>query len=231
MIDRKTFLAGAAIIALMLALAGWRIMTLEDWTTLAIQNSKPLPSLLLFGFPAAGALVVGALYWSGLRARAELVKLQPWYKWGRFNTISYCIGLLLLEGVVVVLSLDRHLPLNLWAVYRALGVVMAMTSLLMINQMPKLPYFERSASPGGDLGPIYGPRFVRTVSKVLVVFMIAVIAMSLATSLAASPSMGWRPVLVILLAAAFIMVWSIAWRRQLGRKWSLEQLGARRLQS
>jgi hypothetical protein len=226
-IDRKTALTCAALIALMVVMAGWRIMMLEDWATLAVQNRGPLPSLLLFGFPAASALVVGALYWSGFRARAELAKLQPWYKWGRFNAISYCVGLLLLQGIAVVLSLGLRLPLNLWAVYRTLGVVMAITSLLVINQMPKLPYFERSASPGGDLGPIYGPRFVRTVSRVLVVFMIVVIV----TSLTASPSMGWRSALLILLTTAFIMVWSIAWRRHLGRKWSHEQLGVRRLQS
>ena len=227
MIDRKTALTCAALIALMVAMAGWRIMTLGDSTTFEVPNRGSLPALLLFGFSAASAVVVGALYWSGLRARAESAKLQPWYKWGRFIAISYCVGMLLLQGIVVVLSLGLRLPLNLWAAYRALGVMMAIMALLMINQMPKLPYFERSASPGGDLGPIYGPRFVRTVSRVLVVFMIAVIA----TSLAASPSMGWPSTLSILLATAFIMVWSIAWRRHLGRKWSLEQSGERRLQS
>jgi hypothetical protein len=225
MIDRKTALICAALIALMVVMAGWRIMTLGDSTTLEVPNRGAVPSLLLFAFSAASAVVVGALYWSGLRARAESAKLQPWYRWGRFIAISYCVGMLLLQGIVVVLSLDVHLPLNLWAAYRALGVVLAIMALLMINQMPKLPYFERAAGPGGDLGPIYGPRFVRTVSRVLVVFMIAVIASSVATS----PSMGWRLTLFILLATAVIMVWSFAWRRHLGRKWNLEQAGARGL--
>ena len=77
-------------------------------------------------------------------------------------------------------------------------------------------------APGGDLGPIYGPRYMRTLSRILVVFMIAVIAYSLA-----APPMGWRSALFILLAAALLVVWSIAWRCHLGRKWKLEQLAAR----
>lgn len=231
MIDRKTALICAALIALMFVLAGWRIVTLQDWTTLAVQNRGHAPSLLLLGFPAAGALVVGIQYWTGRRARVESARLRPWYEWGRFVAISYCAGLLLLLGLVVVMSLGLRLPLNLWAVYRTLGVVMAIMSVLAINQMPKLPYFERRSSPGGDLGPVYGPRYVRSVSRILVVFMVAVIATSLAASLGASRSMGWGSALLIVLASALIMVWSIVWRRHLGRKWSLEQADARTLQS
>jgi len=79
-----------------------------------------------------------------------------------------------------------------------------------------------AATPGGDLGPIYGPRYMRTQSRILVVFMMAVIAYSLA----APSTMGWRAAPHILLATALLVVWSIAWRRHLGRKWKLEQSAA-----
>jgi hypothetical protein len=69
------------------------------------------------------------------------------------------------------------------------------------------------------LGPVYGPRFMRTQSRALVAFMIAVIAYNLA----APPAMGWRSVPYILLATAVFVAWSIAWRFHLGRKWKLEQ--------
>jgi hypothetical protein len=70
-IDRKTALASAALIALMLVAAVWRIILSSVWTTLPIQNGAPLSLLLLFFFPACSALVVGALYWERLAARAD----------------------------------------------------------------------------------------------------------------------------------------------------------------
>ncbi len=73
------------------------------------------------------------------------------------------------------------------------------------------------------MGPIYGPRYMRIQSCVLVVFMIAVIAYSLV----APPTMAWRFVPYVLVAAALLVVWSIAWRLHLGRKWKLEQLAMR----
>ena len=222
MIDRKTALACAVLVALMLALAVWRIITLDDGTTLAVHNGAALPSLLLFVFPASSALVVGALYWDGRGATADDAKLQPWRKWGKFLSIGYCGGLLLLQGVLVVASLGMDMPLDLSAIGRTLGILLAIMSLLAINQMPKLPWFERRVAPGGDLGPIYGPRYMRTQSRILVVFMVAVIAYSLA----APSTMGWRSAPYILLATALLVVWSIAWRRHLGRKWKLEQSAA-----
>jgi hypothetical protein len=38
-----------------------------------------------------------------------------------------------------------------------------------------------------------------------------------------APASGWYATLVILLAAALLVIWSIVWRLHLGRKWSLEQ--------
>lgn len=222
MIDRKTALVCAVLVALMLVAPVWQIAWLDDWTTLAGEKGSSPPSLFLFVFPASSALVVGALYWDGRGARADDAKLQPWRKWGRFLSISYCGGLLLLQGVLVVGSLGMDMPLDLSALGRTLGILLAIMSLLAINQIPKLPWFERRLTPGGDLGPIYGPRYMRTQSRILVVFMVAVIAYSLA----APSTMGWRSAPYILLATALLVVWSIAWRRHLGRKWNREQLAA-----
>jgi len=222
-IDRRTALVCAALIALMLGLAVWRIITLDDWTTLVVQNAAPLPALLLFAFPASSALVVGALGWTSLLARADAAKVRPWRRWGKFLSISYCLGLLLLQGVLIMGSLGLDTPLDLSAIARGLGLALAIMALLAINQMPKLPWFERRFELGGDLGPVYGPRYMRTVSRILVVFMIAVIAYSLA----APPAMAGRLAVYVLLAAALLVVWSIAWRCHLGRKWRLEQRGAK----
>jgi hypothetical protein len=227
-IDRKTALVCAALIALMLVLAVWQIAMLDDWTTLAVQRGASLPSLFLFVFPAASALVVGALYWSGPDAKTNDAKLQPWRKWGKFLSISYCGGLLLLQGVLVVRSGGVDvLPLDLSAISRMLAVLLSIMSLLAINQMPKLPWFDSRFALGGDLGPIYGPRYMRTLSRALVGFMIVVIAYNLA----APTTMAWRSVPYILLATALFVVWSIAWRVHLGRKWKLEQLAAREMKS
>ena len=105
MIDRRTALACAALIALMLASAVGRILTLDDWATLVVHDEAPLPSLLLFAFPACSALVVGALFWSGY-ARADDAKIQPWLKWGRSLSLSYCAGMLLVQGVAILGNLD-----------------------------------------------------------------------------------------------------------------------------
>jgi hypothetical protein len=143
-----------------------------------------------------------SLYWDSRAARADDAKVQPWRKWGKSLSITYCGGLLLLQGVLIVQSLGVAMPLDLSAIGRTLGVLLAIMCLLTINQMPKLPWFERRFAPGGNLGPIYGPRYMRTQSRVLVVFMIAVIAYSLA----APPTMGWRSAPYILLAAALLVV-------------------------
>ena len=82
--------------------------------------------------------------------------------------------------------------------------------------MPKLPWFESKFAPGGNLGPVYGPKYMRTVSRVLVAFMIAVITYNVA----APPTVGWRSTAFILLAAALLDIWSAAWRWHLSRKYS-----------
>jgi hypothetical protein len=218
-IDRKTALACAVLIGLMLVAAAWRITMRDHWTILTVQNGAPWPSLWLFAFPACSALVVGALYWDSRGAKADEAKIQPWRKWGKPLSINYCGGLLLLQAVLVVQSLGLDISLDLSTIRRTLGVVLAIICLMAINQMPKLPWFERRFAPGGDLGPIYGPRYMRTQSTILVAFMIAVIAFDLT----APPPVAWRSAQYILLGTAFLVVWSIAWRRHLGRRWRLEQ--------
>ena len=146
-------------------------------------------------------------------------KIKPWRKWGKSLSINYCGGLLLLQVALVVKSLDLDRPLALSAIGRTLGVLLAIICLLAINQMPTLPWFERRFAPGGDLGPIYGLRYMRTQSTVLVAFMSAV----LASDLAASPLMAWRSAPYIVLATALLVVRRIAWRCHLCRKWKFEQ--------
>jgi len=221
-IDRKTAIASVTLITVMLALAVLRILTLDDWTTLALENATSLPSLLLFGFPASSAVVVGALYLHGRGARATEAKLASWRKWGHSLSITYNAGLLLVQILLLVRSLQIDMPFDLSAIARALGLLLAIMSLLSINQIPKLPWFEPRIAPGGELGPIYGPRYVRIHSRMTVLLMLAVIA----GSLVAPGAMGWRAAGYILLATALLVAWSIAWRVHLGRKWKVEQLTA-----
>jgi hypothetical protein len=222
-IDRKTAIACTTMIALMLVAAIWRLVMLDDWTTLVLRHDASLPSLMLFLFPGCSALVVGALHWDGRIARADRVRIQPWRKWARSLSIAYCGGLMLLQGVLIVRSLDLDVGLDLSAIARALAVLLAIACLLALNQMPKLPWFEPRFAPGGDLGPIYGPRYLRAVSRTVVVLMMAVIAYSLVVP----PATAWRAAPYILLAAAILVVWSIAWRCHLGRKWKLERTAGR----
>jgi hypothetical protein len=220
-IGRRTVLICVALIALMFAGATWRIIMPDDWTVLGAQHRAALPFWLLFVFPAGSAFVVGALYWSNSPPAADVARVQGWRTWGAFVSIGYCALLLLLQAVLIVMSVNLHS--YLWAIYRTLGVLVGIMFLVAFNQLPKLPYFERRFAPGGDLGPIYGPRYVRTQSRILIVFMVAWIAFILALT----PSMGSSPALFILLAWAFLLVWLITWRRHLGRKWRLEQSAAR----
>jgi hypothetical protein len=222
-IDRKTALQCAGLIALMSIAGAWQLLMLDDWTTIPVGNGASLSSLLLFVFPASSALVAGSLYWNGRRPRADEAKVQAWRKWGRFFSLSYCGGLLAMQGVLVVRTLGLDVPFDLSAMARALAVLLSIVSLLAINQMPKLPWLESRAKVGGDLGPIYGPRFMRTQSRVLVVFLIAVVVYNVA----APPVTAWRSTAFILLAAALLVVWSVAWRFHLGRKWKIEQSAAR----
>jgi hypothetical protein len=222
MIDRKTALLCAPVIALMFVMAVWRIVTLEQWT-FAGQNGAKIPSLFLLIFPACSAFFAGALYRSGLRARADAAKLEAWRKWGAFFSISYCGGLLSTQVLLIIRSLNVDLPPT---VGRTVGVTMLIMCLLAINQMPKLPYVERKLIVGWELGPIYGPRYIRTVARVAALFMMATIAYVLALTPAIA---AWHPTLFLFLAAACLMAWVIAWRVHLARKWKRQQSAERGL--
>jgi hypothetical protein len=219
-IDRRTLLICVTLIALMIAGAAWRMIMLEDPTVL--RHGAAAAFRLLFVFPAASALVVGVLYW---RRPANAAKAQRWRTLAAFVSISYCAILLLLQAVLIAMSLDLGMQLHLWAIYRTLGVLLAIMIAVAANQVPKLPYIERRFVFGGDLGPVYGPRFIRVQSRIAVTYAIGVVAFILA----ATPGMGWHPGLFIILAVAFQLVGSTAWRSHLSRKWKLEQLAARRV--
>jgi hypothetical protein len=211
------------LIALMIAGAAWRMIMMEDPTVLGLRHGAVAAFRLLFAFPVASVVVVGMLYWRR-PANADVAKAQRWRTLAGFVSISYCAILLLLQAVLIAMSLGLGVHLHLWAIYRTLGVLVAIMIVVAANQVPKLPYIERRFVFGGDLGPIYGPRFIRAQSRIVVAYAIGVIAFVLA----ATPGMGWRPGLFIILAAAFQLVWSTAWRSHLSRKWKREQLAARR---
>jgi len=216
-IDRRTGLICVTLIALMLAAAVWRVIMVEDWTVLAVRHREAVPSWLPFFFPAASAFVVGRLYLSSARRSADVARVQRWRAWGAFLSISYCALLLLLQATIIVMSILGMHP-YLWVIYRALGVLLGIAILVAVNQRPKLP-----SLPGGDLGPIYEQKYVRIKSRIAIVWLVGAIAVILASR----PGMDWRPALFTLLAAAFLQLWSIAWRRSLVRKWNLEQRIAR----
>jgi len=221
MIDRKAFLGCAALVGLMLVAAIGRMATLDDWTIPPIRHDgASLPALVLLAFPAASALVAAALYWNGL-GMTEEAKARPWHRWGTALSIFYCTGMLLMQSLVIVRSLDLDLPFDLAALARAGGLCLALVALLAINRLPKLPWVERvfALKVGGPLGPVYGPRYLRIQSRAVVVFMIVVIIWSVSVP----PAVAERSVVYILLACALLVAWSIVLRFHLSRKWRLEQ--------
>jgi hypothetical protein len=80
-----------------------------------------------------------------------------------------------LQAVLIVGSLGVDIPLDLSAIARSLGLLLAIMSSSR-STGSEASMVRRQVRPGGDLGPIYGPRYMRTQSKILVVFMVAVIA-------------------------------------------------------
>jgi hypothetical protein len=195
----------------MFVMAVWRIITLEQWT-IARDTGGTAPSLVLLVFPASGAFLVGVLYWD--RARADAAKLELWRKLAAFLSIGCCGVLLLMQLVVIIGSLHVDLPLPLSAIGRTLIVVMVIMLLLAVNQMPKLPYVEPRI--GGDLGPIYGPRYTRARARVAALMIMIAAIVSL---LAPTPGMT----IFFFVAVACFVVWMIAWRLHLARKWKRQQ--------
>jgi len=225
MIDRKTALICGAFIALMFAAAFWRITSPEEWPAqMAWARTLP-PSVVLFMFPAFSALLTGKLYRKSFRVGAAHPRFEPWQRWGKRFAISICAGLPLAQGVFIARSLGLYVPP---AIDGTLGVLIMIVTLLAINQIPKLPWFERRFSPGSELGPVYGPRFIRIMSKTLVVYMIAMFAAAFAFQFAAPATLAQRWGLPTILGATALflllfLLWSIVWQIRLGRKWRLER--------
>lgn len=93
MIDRKTALICASLVALMFAAAFWRITSPEEWPAqMAWARTLP-PSVVLFMFPAFGALLTGTLYWKSFRPSADDPRFVPWQRWGKRFAINICAAL------------------------------------------------------------------------------------------------------------------------------------------
>jgi hypothetical protein len=225
MIDRKTALICASLVALMFAAAFWRITSPEEWPAqMAWARTLP-PSVVLFIFPACSALLTGTLYRKSFRVSADDPRFEPWQRWGKRFAISICAGLPLAQGVFIAQSLGVHVPP---AIERTLGVLIMIVALLGINQIPKLPWFERRFILGSELGPVYGPRFMRIMSKTVFVYMIAMFAAAFTFQFVAPVTLAqrWGVPTILGATALFLMLfllWSIVWRIRLGRRWRHEQ--------
>jgi hypothetical protein len=89
-----------------------------------------------------------------------------------------------------------------------------MIVLRAINQISKLPWIERSFFPAAELGPIYGPRFLRVIARIWVVCFIAAMA-----CLFTLPMHAWP---FIPLALPFVLFWTMALHRRYARRWKLD---------
>jgi hypothetical protein len=212
MIGRRTALVSAFLIALMLVAAVARIVLLDDWPVLA--NQKAL-LWLMFLWPAVGALFVAGLYEMRRQTIAADAKVKPWYDWGNRLSIAICAGLLWVQGLLILQSLGLEVPaLGSTAGY-AIPAAMAIMTLLSINQMPKLPWFESKIYPAGELGPSYGPRYMRVHSRIGVLYWVSMYGCLFVLS-------NHVPIGIILITAIYL-VWTRAVQLHYGRKWKLEQ--------
>ena len=205
MIDRKTALTCAVLIALMLVAVVARIIFLPD---------RPIPASLLWALlllPINPVILVADQYATGRRATAG-AQVQPSYDSGKFLAIGVCACVLLIQGLQILQSLGHETPV--W-VGHSITIVTWAIVLLTIDQSAKLPWFERRGQRGGELGPIYGPRYMRANARIWLGCAIAVMAGFSALPGQAAP--------YIALALLFPLVCSTALRRHYRGKWKLEQ--------
>jgi hypothetical protein len=215
MIDRKTALVSTSLIALMLVAAVVRIVVLDDWPRQA-NLDEALRLWQFFTFPFIAAMLVVSLYANGRRAIAVEAKVQPWYEWGRFLSIGVCLCLLAMQGLLVAISLGLQVPvLALVAAGSAILAAEVIIVMQAINQVPKLPWFERRFFPAGELGPVYGPRFLRVTARIWVMCLIAAMACFFAL-----PRHAWP---CIPLAFPFVLAGTKALQRHYRRRSKLEQ--------
>jgi hypothetical protein len=204
MIDCKTALTCAVLIALMLVAVVARIIFLPD---------RPIPASLLwalFLLPINPVLLVAGLYATGRRATAG-AQVQPSHDSGKFFAIGGCACVLLIQGLQILQSLSLETPV--W-VGHSITIVNWAIVLLTIDQSAKLPWFERRGRRG-ELGPIYGPRYMRANVRIWLGCAVAVMA-----GFSALPGQAAS---YIALALLFPLVCSTALRHHYRGKWKLEQ--------
>jgi hypothetical protein len=215
MIDRKVALESAVLVALMLLAAVARIIFVHDSSIPANQEAALLWQTFLL--PINPALLVVTLYANGRRAIAAGAgaEVQPSYDWGKRLSIGCCAGTLLIQGQLILQSFGLQVPEFAVMVGYATAVAMSILVLMTINHTPKLPWLEGGSLPGGKLGPIYGPRFIRANAKIWLLCFIIVMPCVLGL-----PRQAW---LYILLAFASAFVWTTALRVHYGRRSKLGQ--------
>lgn len=213
MIDRKVALVCATLIALMLAAAVARIIFIHGSPIPANQETALLWQMFLLPFSAA--MLAVSLYSNGRRAIAIDAKFQPQYEWGTCLSIGICACLLLIQGLLILVSLDLQTAALVWMLGLAIVLPMAILVFQAINHMPKLPWFERRFFPAGELGPIYGPRYVRANARIWIVCFVAATACVFAL-----PKQAWP---YIPLALPLVLVESMVLGLHYRRKWELEQ--------
>jgi hypothetical protein len=211
MIDRKVALVCATLIALMLAAAVARIIFIHGSPIPANQETALLWQMFLLPFSAA--MLAVSLYSNGRRAIDA--KVQPQYEWGTCLSIGICACLLLIQGLLIPASLDLLTAALVWTLGLAILIPMAILVFQAINHMPKLLWFERRFFPARELGPIYGPRYVRANARIWIVCFVAAMACVFAL-----PKQAWPYIpLALPLVLAGSMVLGLHYRR----KWELEQ--------
>jgi hypothetical protein len=212
MIDRKTAQMCAALIALMLAAAVARIVLGSPIP--ATQAAALLPQF--FSLPFIAAILVASLYHSGRRAIAIETEVQPRFELGKRLTIGLFACMLLIQGLQIFITLDLQVPAPVLAAVGC-AIVLKMVSILLraINQLPKLRWFEHRGLPAGELGPIYGPRYMRAHARIWIVCLLAAMAGFLAL-----PMRAW---FYIPLALPLVQLWTMGLLLRYSRKWKLDR--------
>jgi len=207
MIDRRTALSCAVLIALMVAVALAEIVFGE--------GNTPATLWQLFQLPFAAAMLVGSLYESGRRTIDADAKVKPWYDLGKLFSIGSCVCLLFAQCFRFLVGIAPEIPLPAVIAVGA-AIVLASTVIILtwLDQIPKLPWLE-GGPWGGDIGPIYGRRFRRLYAKIGVAHFLAIIA-----SCIVLPMQAWP---YIPLALPLFPVWGIVLHLHYSRKWQLEQ--------
>jgi hypothetical protein len=136
MIDRKTALVCAALIALMLAAAVTRIMILDDWPRQA-SLSEALRIWQFFALPFIAAMLVMSRNANGRQATAVEARIEPCCHWGEFLSIDVCLCVLLMQGLQIATSLGPHVPL--FAVVAAGATIVAAEAMNPISEACMTP--------------------------------------------------------------------------------------------